>query len=158
MNIQKKNQSGFTLIELMIVIAIVGILAAIALPAYQDYTVRAKLSEALANLAESKTTIAEYYASNNQFPTVTSAGINTNPNTDIVKSVKYTAQTAGPLLEAVVQDAVIPGGAVTDPSFVLSGYTSGPGTLRWTCKPTTGVAGTVGNAIDVKYLPANCRG
>ncbi len=53
MNIQKKQQ-GFTLIELMIVIAIVGILAAIALPAYQDYTIRAKMSEALANLAEAK--------------------------------------------------------------------------------------------------------
>ena len=54
MNIQKKQQ-GFTLIELMIVIAIVGILAAIALPAYQDYTVRAKVSEAMVTLAEAKT-------------------------------------------------------------------------------------------------------
>ena len=73
----------------MIVIAIVGILAAIALPAYQDYTVRAKVSEAMVNLAEAKTTIAEYYSSNNVFPTLAASGINTSPNTDIVASIVY---------------------------------------------------------------------
>ena len=72
MNIQKKQQ-GFTLIELMIVIAIVGILAAIALPAYQDYTVRAKVSEGLVALAEAKTTIAEYYSANNYLPSLAAA-------------------------------------------------------------------------------------
>ena len=81
------QQSGFTLIELMIVIAIVGILAAIALPAYQDYTVRAKMSEPLALLSEAKTTVTEYYVTNNALPSESVSGIRTNPNTDIVKSL-----------------------------------------------------------------------
>lgn len=156
MNIQKKQQ-GFTLIELMIVIAIVGILAAIALPAYQDYTVRAKMSEALARMAEGKTTIAEYYAANGSFPTLAAAGINTNPNTDIVASLKYAQDGAGlPLLEAVVQTNIIPGSAGPD-SFVLSGSTGAGNTINWKCKASGGGLQT-GTAIAVKYLPANCRG
>ncbi|MBK7171103.1 MAG: pilin [Gammaproteobacteria bacterium] len=65
----KRVQQGFTLIELMIVIAIVGILAAVALPAYQDYTVRAKLSEPMARASEAKTSVAEYFASKGFLPT-----------------------------------------------------------------------------------------
>ncbi|MBE9539837.1 MAG: prepilin-type N-terminal cleavage/methylation domain-containing protein, partial [Proteobacteria bacterium] len=68
MNIQKKSQQGFTLIELMIVIAIIGILAAIALPAYQDYTVRAKMSEPIAALSEAKTAYTEYFSANGYLP------------------------------------------------------------------------------------------
>ncbi len=64
----KRVQQGFTLIELMIVVAIVGILAAIALPAYQDYVVRSKVSEAAATAAACKTSVAEYLASKNALP------------------------------------------------------------------------------------------
>ncbi len=156
MNIQKKQQ-GFTLIELMIVIAIVGILAAIALPAYQDYTVRAKVSEALANLAEAKTTIAEYYSANNHFPPAGADGINTNPNTDIVASILYTSAGRLPLLDAQVKGSIIPGdGDETSLySFVLSGTTTSGNRVIWTCKPTGGAAA---NDLATKYLPANCRG
>lgn len=154
MNIQKKQQ-GFTLIELMIVIAIVGILAAIALPAYQDYTVRAKMSEALANLAEAKTSIAEYYAANNYMPAdADAAGFNSNPDTDIVASILYDSTAGRPIISAEIKFAQIPG-ASANQHFSLSGYTDSGRVLRWICKPgdTAGATPMAG-----KYLPANCRG
>ncbi|NLU13159.1 MAG: prepilin-type N-terminal cleavage/methylation domain-containing protein [Gammaproteobacteria bacterium] len=66
-------QKGFTLIELMIVVAIIGILAAVALPAYQDYTIRAKISECAGVVAACKTSVSEYYASENALPTNSAA-------------------------------------------------------------------------------------
>src|SRR5215217_1529598 len=69
--IVKRIQQGFTLIELMIVVAIVGILAAIALPAYQDYTIRARVSEAAAAAGACKTSVAEFYASKAALPSDT---------------------------------------------------------------------------------------
>lgn len=149
MNIQKKQQ-GFTLIELMIVIAIVGILAAIALPAYQDYTVRAKMSEALANLAEAKTSVAEYYATNGYMPDdEDEAGFNSNIDTDIVASMNYVSANGG-LLTITIQTGATPDN--TAYQFSLSGYTDTGRTLRWTCKPGTT------DPMPGKYLPANCRG
>jgi type IV pilus assembly protein PilA len=74
-----KIQKGFTLIELMIVVAIVGILAAIAIPAYKDYTVRAKVSECAAAVGACKASVTEYYNTMGGFPsTVASAGCSTN--------------------------------------------------------------------------------
>jgi type IV pilus assembly protein PilA len=161
MKIQKQQQ-GFTLIELMIVIAIVGILAAIALPAYQDYTVRAKVSEAMVNLAEAKTTVAEFYSANNRFPADAAvAGLNTNPNTDIVASLGYSSTiSAGlPTLAALVKGSIIPGDG--DPtslySFVLSGTTAAGNRIIWVCKQGAAF-GTAGDVVEAKYLPANCRG
>ncbi len=162
MKIQNKQQQGFTLIELMIVIAIVGILAAIALPAYQDYTVRAKVSEAMVNLAEAKTTIAEFYSANNHFPEDASvAGLNTNPDTDIVASVNYSSTvTAGlPTLAALVKGSIIPGDGVATSlySFVLSGTTASGNRIIWVCKQGAAF-GAAGDVVAAKYLPANCRG
>jgi type IV pilus assembly protein PilA len=155
MNIHKSTQQGFTLIELMIVIAIVGILAAIALPAYQDYTVRAKMSEALANLAESKTSVSEYYATNGYMPSDSdAAGINSNPNTDIVGSIKYGSTTSLPIIAAEILAANLPSES-SNAWFALSGYTDAGRTLRWTCKPGD-ISGS--NPMPGKYLPANCRG
>src|SRR6056297_383852 len=65
----RKVQQGFTLIELMIVVAIIGILAAIAIPAYQDYTIRAKVTEGLNTVAVARTSVAEYWNTNGTFPT-----------------------------------------------------------------------------------------
>lgn len=153
MNIQKKQQ-GFTLIELMIVIAIVGILAAIALPAYQDYTVRAKVSEAMVTLAEAKTTIAEYYSANSYLPEdAAAAGISTNPNTDIVASLQYVSSSRLPRLTASVQAVVIPNNtAGTLFTVQLSGLTANGNRIKWVCKPGET------DGLSPKYLPANCRG
>src|SRR3954451_22638874 len=83
----KRVQQGFTLIELMIVVAIVGILAAIALPAYQDYTIRAKVSEALAAAGACKTSVAEYSANKGTLaPDLTAAGC-ANQTTQFVSGI-----------------------------------------------------------------------
>ena len=150
-NLKAARQQGFTLIELMIVIAIVGILAAIALPAYQDYTVRAKMSEPLAAMAEAKTTVTEYYATRGGMPpSALAAGINTNPNKEIVASIQFSTTGANPLITAVVQSTIVPTGTTT---FLMSGTVDATSrTIQWRCKE----GGS--SAIEAKYLPSNCRG
>lgn len=161
MNIQRKRQQGFTLIELMIVIAIVGILAAIALPAYQDYTVRSKMSEALAGIAEAKTTVAEYYASNGTLPAATTSyGINTAVrNSDILRQLAITGTTEPVKVYAIVYASIWGAAAGTYGEFMLSGSTNADGTMTWECLPSNPVSGVGSStAAPIKYLPANCRG
>ena len=172
MMIKKKAQQGFTLIELMIVIAIVGILAAIALPAYQDYIVRSKISEAMAGLAEGKTTAAEYYAANLRYPPNEAAwGINTaTRGGEILYKMAATGTCADPnncgpataRLFASVYGSVWDANSTDYYTVQLRGLTNDDGTMTWTCLPgTVGGSPPTGlgtSSIPSKYLPANCRG
>ncbi len=143
---KKRVQKGFTLIELMIVIAIVGILAAVALPAYQDYTTRAKLAEAIAVLGEAKISVSEYFIINGTLPDdATSAGIRTAIDTAVVDTVGYDSSGN---ISLTIQTAVGGDTAAGDTILLSFSSTSG-GTPQWVCRPGT---------IDAKYLPANCRG
>ena len=161
----KALQKGFTLIELMIVVAIVGILAAIALQAYQDYMVRAKISEPLAKLDELKLSIAEFVASNNITPAnASSAGIGSAGGWTLVngpkyyKSVGYQEVTVGTVVMVGLQlrgnvGVVVDGlpAALDNVELVLQGAVNvNDGTIAWTC-------GTTAPATSVKLLPSNCR-
>jgi type IV pilus assembly protein PilA len=136
----KRVQQGFTLIELMIVVAIIGILAAVALPAYQDYTIRAQVSEAI-NLADgAKTAVADYWADKGELPADgAAAGFDTTTG-------KYTTGVE-------IADGVITATLGNDAnSKVASGtVTLTPGTggnnLTWSCT----------SSLDNKYLPTTCR-
>ncbi|MFZ6724136.1 pilin [Undibacterium sp. MH2W] len=144
-SIASQAQKGFTLIELMIVVAIIGILAAVALPAYKDYTVRAKVSEVILAASAGKDAVAEFYAYNNAFPAATSLTLATQ-STKYVASV---AQSAGIITAtaSAAEPAMSSGTIVLTPTAPA---TTG-GAVTWTCNTGT-------TAIPTNYLPASCRG
>jgi type IV pilus assembly protein PilA len=150
MKMMKSAQQGFTLIELMIVVAIIGILAAVAIPAYQDYTVRAKMSEVLSLASGTKVQIYEDYASNGGMPQTT-AQIVTDmtalyTSSDFVGAATY-ARTDGDNATYSLTLANLTGDANGD--TIVIEYSASATGLEIDCKTGT---------VDDKYLPANCRG
>jgi type IV pilus assembly protein PilA len=148
-----KKQHGFTLIELMIVVAIIGILAAIAIPAYQDYIARSQVSEGVQLLGGGKTPLAEFYADQGRWPADPSSVMGT-------LSGKYVA---------LINYAVVPS-PDTNPNLSLQARFRATGVSRliqgaamthvttnggrtWTC----GVTNVTSTIINTKYLPGACR-
>jgi type IV pilus assembly protein PilA len=141
----RKVQQGFTLIELMIVVAIIGILAAVAIPAYQDYTVRARVTEGLSLASAAKATVAENAASGSALD----AGWNAPSATDNVTSVALDAAT-GEI--TVTYEAKAGGGTITlvptAGGAALASGTIPNDAIAWDC---------TGGTLDAKYRPSNCR-
>jgi type IV pilus assembly protein PilA len=159
----RKNQSGFTLIELMIVVAIIGILAAIALPAYQDYTVRSKNSELMLAASSCRTTITEIVQGGNQADL--SAILPTACDFNASKYVASGSVSANGVI-TVVGDPATLGGQVSATANAISltpftdaasttalvGTSAGGGNIAsWRCAP----AAT--NPMPIRYLPGSCR-
>jgi len=138
MTMQRKQQ-GFTLIELMIVIAIIAILMSFAIPAYRDYTIRTKVGEGIQLAAAAKQAVTERYMSTNTLPTTNSlAGL------DSVISGKYTsAVTVG--ASGVITISYNPNVGVTG-TVQLAPDVNLPGSVKWNCSST----------IPAKYLPSEC--
>ncbi len=136
-----KKQQGFTLIELMIVVAIIGILAAVAIPAYQDYTIRARVTEGLSLASGGKTAVAEYFASQGDFPLDNdTAGM--APATDIKgNSVRSVTVTAG------VIEVAFSGNPIGTSTLQLTPTTTN-GQITWDC---------TGGSLEPKYRPSSCR-
>ena len=140
-----KKQQGFTLIELMIVVAIIGILAAIAIPAYQDYTIRAQVSEGLNLSGGAKAAVSEFFMDRGVWPSDnTAAGLATIPTDISGKYVVSVAVGSGLVTVTYGNDA---NNAILNDTLLMSPLGSG-GSVEWTCKSAD---------LADKHLPAACR-
>lgn len=155
----KKNiQQGFTLIELMIVVAIIAILAAIAIPAYQDYTIRSQVSEGLSLADGAKTAVAEFYTNTGRLPSNNASAGVASAASIVGSYVSEVKIAAGSGSGAVTQDGMInvefsatsprKANKKIDTDTLLLSPTPSTGSIVWRCKST---------AIAAKYLPTSCR-
>jgi len=154
----KRMQQGFTLIELMIVVAIIGILAAVALPAYQDYTVRAKMSEVLLAMSACRTSITEVYQTGGTPPGGSNWGCEAAGTSKYVASIEtddngmVTATVTG--ISADVNGSIVTLVPLADGSTPANTVDNmGQGLFGWRCGATAD-----GTDVAAKFLPGSCRG
>ena len=139
------RERGFTLIELMIVVAIIGILAAVAVAAYQEYTVKAKMTEALAALTPAKHTIAEFRMASQRWPTAGESGVSGDVDSKYVQSVIWNEAERA----MIVKIKFLGGLATAGSQFRMEATVTGnAAAVDWDCQPDT---------VLPRYLPAECR-
>ena len=145
----RKVQQGFTLIELMIVVAIIGILAAIAIPAYQDYTIRSQVSEGLSLTSGTRTAVSEFFQTRGTWP-ASNASAGVAPAGSIVGSYVSQVVVAGTTITATFSNTAPQRAnlAINGAELVLVGLDEG-GSVSWTCRGDAG--------MENKYLPSSCR-
>lgn len=141
----KIKSKGFSLIELLMVIAIIAILAAVALPNYRDYATRARVSEALVLMAGAKASVTEFKLSRNTWPSDNYEAGLAQPNSIQGINVR-SVEVNGSIITASVRSLLVPGGGV----LILKGQGTGDVVL-WRCDPSTGTS------LSPKFLPPECR-
>lgn len=143
----KHKQSGFTLIELMIVVAIIGILAAVAIPAYQDYVARSQVSEAVATAGALKTSLSEFHSSQGDCP---AAGTyDDNEGGRYTESATHDDEC---VITVTMRSAAPVNAAIQGKTFTVTPTVSTNNRIvNWTCAPGGD------DAMDIKYLPSGCQ-
>jgi prepilin-type N-terminal cleavage/methylation domain-containing protein len=146
------SSRGFTLIELMITIAIVSILVALAVPAYKDYSVRSKVAECINNAAVPKVQVSEYRQVLGAWPpSAADAGINVTGDSGFCDGMVDYQPSSGAFHMDIDEDMVGINSGIVQPAFTPTLDGSGSGMINWDCGPGTTTAG------NLKYLPGICR-
>lgn len=163
---KKHIQQGFTLIELMIVVAIIGILAAVAIPAYQDYTIRSQVSEGLALAKELQTAVGEFRSDRGALPanhTEAGLGAATDYQGSYVSSIGWDGSGGVTITYGNKVNAAISGGTIVLSAATPSGAATSSSPLTWVCGNAappgtmTEIGTTSSASLDNKYMPSACR-